>query len=126
MPCRWNLGKVHERKAEFAARGARVAGVSGDFVKSLRRLRERKGWDLDLYHAGVDPLRTLGLLKAEKGLHGTPLAIPAAAIVDAAGIVRWMHARDALFARTGPDKLLRAIDGARSHPVAPPTQPPTP
>jgi hypothetical protein len=73
-------------------------------------LRERQGWDLELYHAGVEALRGLSLLKRVKGLHGTPLAVPAAAVADARGIVRWVEVRDAFFARTGPKTLLAAVD----------------
>lgn len=89
-----------------------MIGISGDFPESLRMLRERQGWDLGLFHAGVDALRELGVLKKVKGLHGTPLAVPAAAVADAQGIVRWIEARDAIFARTGPKALLAALENA--------------
>lgn len=87
-----------------------MVGFSGDTVQSLRALRERKGWSLDLFHADVEALRAFGVLKKESGWHGTPVAVPAALVADAAGIVRFIEARDALFARVGPKTLLTALD----------------
>lgn len=93
-----------------------MAGVSGDTRENLAALRERKGWSLELYHADIDALRAFAVLKKERGLHGTPLACPAALVADASGTVRWVEVRDALLARTGPKTLLEALDrvGANS------------
>jgi len=100
------------RRAEFEARGAKVAGVVVDSVATNAELARAAGLAFPLLS---DPdLRMIDAygLRHVAAHDGQDIALSATVVIDASGIVRWTSVTRNVRVRPSPDDVLAAIDAA--------------
>jgi peroxiredoxin len=99
------LERLEERRAEFEAKGARVAAVSVDPVDVSQELATRLGLGFPLLADEKGALiRAFGVWHADK-----EISLPAVVVVDRHGVVRWRRVSSSVSDRPDEDSVLEIL-----------------
>jgi peroxiredoxin len=106
------LGQLERHHEEFAKRHARVVAVSLDKVEDSAET-QKKFPDLTIISDADKSLANAAQVMAppnQKSLEGGPTVAPTTAVIDRAGVIRWVSRKDNFMERTTPEEVLAALD----------------
>jgi len=104
--CTEELCEMRDDHDQFAGRGITVLPISVDHLYSLKEYKAKHGMKVDLLSDFKrEVAREYGVLLEERG-HSTRAYF----LIDAAGVIRWVHVEENPGKRRADRELLTAID----------------
>jgi peroxiredoxin len=110
MICMIELGQLEARHEDFAKRNTRVVAVSLDNLEDSTKTQEKFPHLVIVSDEKESLAKAVEVIAQQHSPTGSATLAPTTALIDRAGVVRWVSRKDTLLARPAPDEVLQAVD----------------